>query len=377
MNDEKQQIFVLNGKRFSCSRSQVFAAVKDQVPRRIDKYKIAIHGVEFPPKQVLELLTGMEPISFTTMDAQRVLKKLGFSSLVASQAPAGPSVEDRTLSEQIFEGYLEINGYPKPEYEPALPQTSRRPDYRVTFGSNQLLFEVKEFSFSKEDSARFSGPGIRGGAYDPYKRIRQKIDDARVKFSGINDQVCCLVLFNQEKPLVDLNWHMVYGAMLGPVAVSIPFNPSSGEFDSSQSKNVFSGNGKCSPNQNTTLSAVLVLEPLLLGDRRFRCHYNKLRREIVDHKPTWPELFELERVEREKARGTERDPNLVQWRVVVHENPWASNPLDRSLFCSRFDERYGDENHDGAISRFFAGDAVKEIEALEEENPSVRRRLMQ
>ena len=373
MHDEHKS-FVLNGKRLSFSRSQVIAAVKDQVPRRIDKYKIAIGGVEFPPKQVLELLTGIEPINFTTMDAQRVLKKLGFYS---SQASVGPSVEDHTLSEQVFEAYLELNGYPKPEFEPDLNQTSRRPDYRVTLGSTQLLFEVKEFNISKEDSARFSGPGIRGGAYDPFARIRQKIDDARQKFSGIKDQVCCLVLFNQEKPLVDLVWQMIYGAMLGPVAVSIPFNPSTGEFDSSQAKDVFSGKGKCSTSQNTTLSAVLVLEPLLLGERRFRCHYNKLRSKITGQKCTWTELFELERAEREKALGTERDPSLIQWRVVVHENPWAKNPLDRALFRSRFDERYGDRDYDGTIQRIFAGDAVKEIEALEEEYPSVRQRLVE
>ena len=372
MNDENQS-FVLNGKHYSYSRSQVFAAVKNQAPRRIDKYKVVVGSVEFPPKQILELLTGLEPISFTTMDAQRILKKLGFSS---SQASTGPSVEDHTVSEQIFEGYLELNGYPKPDFEPSLAQTTRKPDYRVTLGNMQLLFEVKEFNFSKEDSSRFS-PGVKGGAYDPYARIRQKIGDARKKFSGITGHVCCLVLFNQEKPLVDLDWQMIYGAMLGPISVSIPFNPSTGEFDSSKASDVFSRKGKCSPSQNTTLSAVLVLEPLLLGERRFRCQYNKLRSEMIGHKPTWTELFELERAEREKALGTERDPSLIQWRVVVHENPWASNPLDRALFRSRFDERYGDRNYDGSIQRIFAGEAVHEIEALEKEYPSMKQRLFE
>src|SRR5271157_2630574 len=180
MRDDQSQAFVLNGKRFSFSRSQVLAAVKNHIPRRIDKYKVAINGEEFPPKQVLELLTGIEPINFTTMDAQRVLKKLGFPSQTVLQAPTGTSMEDHTLSEQIFEQYLQINGYPKIEYEPALAQTNRKPDYCVTLGSKQLFFEVKEFNFSKEDSAKFirvNGPRIGGGAYDPYVRIRQKIDD--------------------------------------------------------------------------------------------------------------------------------------------------------------------------------------------------------
>ena len=377
MIDHKAQSFVLNGERLSFSRFQVLEAVKNQVPRRIDKYKVEIDGVDFPPKQVLELLSGIEPIKFTTMDAQRVLKKLGFPSQVASRAQAGPSVEDHTLSEQIFEHYLQVNGYTQIEFQPRLPETTRTPDYRVSLGSRKLLFEVKEFHISDQD---FRGPrdanGVRGGAYDPYVRIRQKIDDAREQFKGIKGQTCCLVLFNQEKPLVDLNWQIVYGAMLGPVGVSIPFNPGIGSFDQSKARDVFSGNGKCGPHQNTTLSAVIVLEPLLLGERRFRCFLNKLRSEMSDRKLSWDELFELERSERDKARGTERDPGLIQWRVVVHENPWAGNPLDRSLFCGRFDERHGDQDQDGTIQRIFAGEAVKEIEALEAQYPSMRHRFL-
>lgn len=378
MTDDKVQSFVLNGKRLNLSRFQALEAVKNQIPRRIDKYKVEIDGVEFPPKQVLELLTGLEPMNFTTMDALRVLKKLGFSSEMASRAQTAPCVEDHTVSEQIFEHYLHLNGITQIEFHPRLAETTRRPDYRVTLENKSILFEVKEFCASKQD---FMGPrdanGIRGRAYDPYVRIRQKIDDAREKFRGIKDQTCCLVLFNQEKPLVDLTWQIVYGAMLGPIGVSIPFNPDLGSFDRSGAKDVFGGNGKCGPHQNRTLSAVIVLEPLLLGERRFRCHMNRLRGEVADRKLTWDEIFELERTEREKARGTERDAGLLQWRVVVLENPWASNALSGGLFfCGRFDERYGDPDQDGTIHCIFAGEAVKEIEALEESYPSVRQRLM-
>ncbi len=377
MPDDKVQSFVLNGKRFSLSRFQVLDAVKNQIPRRIDKYKVEIDGVEFPPKQVLELLTGLEPMHFTTMDALRVLKKLGFSSEIAPRAQAAPCVEDHTVSEQIFEHYLHLNGYTQIEFHPHLAETTRKPDYRVALGNRRILFEVKEFRASEQD---FMGSrdanGIRGGAYDPYVRIRQKIDDAREKFRGIKDQTCCLVLFNQEKPLVDLTWQIVYGAMLGPIGVSIPFNPGLGSFDRSDARDVFGVNGKCGPSQNRTLSAVIVLEPLLLGESRFRCHMNRLRGEMADRNLTWDEIFELERSEREKARGTECDASLIQWRVVVLENPWASNAFDRSLFCGRFDERYGDRDQDGTIQRIFVGEAVKEIEALEEKYPSHKQRVM-
>jgi hypothetical protein len=378
MCDDKVESFVLHGRRFNLSHSQVLEAVNKQTPRRIDKYKVEIGGAEFPPKQVLELLTGMEPINFTTMDAQRILKKLGFPSVTASRAQDAPSIEDHTVSEQIFERYLQENGYTQVEFHPQLAETTRRPDYRVTVGNRSLLFEVKEFQASVQDfpGARQANQ-IYGRAYDPYVRIRQKIDDAREKFRGIKDQTCCLVLFNQEKPLVDLTPQIVHGAMLGSIGVSIPFNPGLGSFDRSDAREVFSGNGKCGPRKNTTLSAIIVLEPLLLGERRFRCHFNRLRNEIVGHKLTWDEIFDLERTEREKARGTERDAATnVQWRVVVLENPWASNPLDRDLFCGRFDERHGDRDQDGTIRPIFAGEAVKEIESLEEQYPSFKQRVM-
>jgi len=365
------QSFVLNGKRYRFAHSQVAEAVKNQPPRRIDKYKVAVEGVEYPPKQVVERLTGVEPINFTTMDAQRILKKLGYVTDIARRSDGGESVEDRNLSEQYFEYYLQTNGYHSFEYQPTHAGTTRKPDYRLTVGSEQILLEVKEFTVSKKDFSRFPDSGVvRGGAFDPYAPIRQKIDYAREQFNGLKDAVCCLVLFNENKPLVDLNWQMIYGAMLGNITWNVPFNPTTQEFDDSQTTTGFGRNGKCSPSQNRTISAVIVLEALMLGERRFRCHMSRAMGDKSDHKLSWDEIFELERLERDKARGTERDSAIVQWRVIVHENPWARNKLSRSLFCGRFDERFGDPDESGSIRRIFAGDAVLELESLEQECPA-------
>jgi hypothetical protein len=89
----------------------------------------------------------------------------------------------------------------------------------------------------------------------------------------------------------------------------------------------------------------------------------------ANRKFTWNEIFELEGLERDRARGTERDSQIHQWRVVVHENPWAQKHLNRGLFCGRFDERYGDRNEDGIIERIFVGEAVEELESLERDYP--------
>ena len=374
---DKQEItqsFVLNGKKYSFTSAKVIEVMRNQTPRRIEKYQVSVDGRQFPPKQVLERLTGVEPINFTTMDAQRILNRLGYRSEVSTRDGRTESAEVRNQSEQYLEYYLRMNGYPEFEYQPVHSTTTRRPDYRLSVGNERIILEVKEFTVSNEDFLGFAGTGnVRGGAFDPYGPIRQKIDDAREQFKGLKDSVCCLVLFNQNKPLVDLNWQMIYGAMLGDLAWHIPFNPATEEFDDSQTTNGFSRNRKCGPNKNTTLSAVIALEPLMLGERRFRCHLTKLINELGRENLSWDERFDIERKEREIARGTDRDPENIQWRLVVNENPWARNKLSRDIFCGRFDERYGDPGGTGTIRRLYAGDPIEELESLEHTYPRFRR----
>jgi hypothetical protein len=49
------------------------------MPREpIRKHVVDIDGKLFPPKQVFATVTGRERMSFTTMEAQRVLTRLGF-----------------------------------------------------------------------------------------------------------------------------------------------------------------------------------------------------------------------------------------------------------------------------------------------------------
>lgn len=47
-------------------------------PEPARKHLVEIGSAQFPPKQVLATVTGWERQSFTTLEAQRVLSKLGF-----------------------------------------------------------------------------------------------------------------------------------------------------------------------------------------------------------------------------------------------------------------------------------------------------------
>jgi hypothetical protein len=331
-------------------------AVHNQTPRKIDKYKVEVRGIWFPPKQVIERLTGEEPVEFTTMDAQRILRRYGFE--IEVEEP-GQSEQTRTISELYFQKYLTTHGYQSFEFAPVVPGTTRRPDYRIHFDGKSVLAEVKEFQATTTDWS------LVGGAYDPYGPIRQKIDEARVKFKGLENETCCLVLYNVDKPLIHLTWRMIYGAMLGNLAFRIPWNPELERFDDSKIVNSFGRDGKCGPASNTKISAVITLEHLMVGQRRFAAHIHSTEAENEESIPRerrWQRWWE----EMENARGTERDHSLVQIRVVVHENPWAKVdhkfPVD--LFKGRYDERFGFEG--GEIKRVFAGEGILDLEKLEE-----------
>jgi hypothetical protein len=47
-------------------------------------------------------------------------------------------------------------------------------------------------------------------AYDPYRRVHAKIESARKKFKDLEGSYCCLARWNNDKPLVELDWQFGY-----------------------------------------------------------------------------------------------------------------------------------------------------------------------
>lgn len=70
--------FTVKGREFDISKEQIIKAVKEEEPRSITKYYVEIGGIRYPIKQVVELVTGLHPIDFTSMYANDILSKLGF-----------------------------------------------------------------------------------------------------------------------------------------------------------------------------------------------------------------------------------------------------------------------------------------------------------
>lgn len=92
--------FTVGGEHYEFSREDVIAAVADVPVETIHKHVVDIEGRVYPPKQVFDLLTGRERQTFTTMEAQRVLSRLGFEC-----RRAGPLEDGR-------QGWIPVEGEP-------------------------------------------------------------------------------------------------------------------------------------------------------------------------------------------------------------------------------------------------------------------------
>lgn len=81
----------VGGRDFDYTKEQVEEAMGGETPELIQKHVVEMIGTIFPPKQVLATVTGWPRQSFTTMEAQRVLTRIGFKCRRADQ---GAWVED-------------------------------------------------------------------------------------------------------------------------------------------------------------------------------------------------------------------------------------------------------------------------------------------
>ena len=70
--------FTIGGKTYSITADDIISAMNDKEPEAIRNYYVEIANIRFPIKQVLSETLGLVKIGFTSMDAYRVLVKLGF-----------------------------------------------------------------------------------------------------------------------------------------------------------------------------------------------------------------------------------------------------------------------------------------------------------
>jgi len=344
--------FRLAGRQHNIDANLVKERLRGVEPKPADKYIVEIQGRMYPPKQVLAHVLRLPLTSFTTMDANRLLGRLG---LVIGEARKESAVAGGSnCSEQLFERYLVEQGLAF-AYEAEREETSKRPDYSIVWKGQEILFEVKEFAGTP---ATLEGAGVLDG----YAAIRRKIEEARKKFRDLKLYCCNLVLVQVGTGLVFLDPEFVAGAMFGNVTVTTPFAGSRSPARS-RSRTTFGRRGKLS-NANTTISSVVVLEKFPVGQRNLQCARPNTE---VSLGSGWEAraraCVEALRLGRQ-MRGTECDPSLVVVRAVVYRNPNARLPLPDELFQGAFDEQYSFDAQ-GKFQRVFAGRRLMLLEGKE------------
>jgi hypothetical protein len=351
--------FRLAGKKYRISREEVEDKLSLVVPKATDKYFVLVKGRPYPPKQVLSVALGLASVKFTTMAANAILSRVGFELHTADEVIAKPKTE----SERLFEMLLGARGLVNFEFEPSIPGVNARPDYALMLPGDRVLFEVKEFQPAPEDFR------LGFGQYDPYEPIRKKFQDASKKFKDLKSEKCVIVLYNAGKPLVDLRWQFIYAAMLGDLTWSIPFDPGRGLLvDSSATEFKHGGrgsmhrhkNGVATEPQKTRIYAIVVLDRLNIGKRRFKVAVQR-REAQLGRDLTLEEYLGMSN----NLRATGADFFLSELRAVVCLNPYSPHGFPEEIFSGPYDERYGPS--DGHIQRTFVGEQIQALEAEEGE----------
>lgn len=70
--------FRLGGRDVDVTSDAVQTALRDVTPETIRLHAVRVEGQLYPAKQAVAAATGLDRLDFTTVNARRVLQRLGF-----------------------------------------------------------------------------------------------------------------------------------------------------------------------------------------------------------------------------------------------------------------------------------------------------------
>jgi hypothetical protein len=81
--------FTIAGQRCHLESPQIEGLMGGLLPEPAREHYVVIAGRRFPPKQVISFATGIDRADFTTHQARRILRRLGFPTARVSQPEPG------------------------------------------------------------------------------------------------------------------------------------------------------------------------------------------------------------------------------------------------------------------------------------------------
>jgi hypothetical protein len=70
--------FTISGRKFALEPESIKHCMHGLLPDPLHEHYVVVEGRRFPPKQVIACATGLDRADFTTHQARRILRRLGF-----------------------------------------------------------------------------------------------------------------------------------------------------------------------------------------------------------------------------------------------------------------------------------------------------------
>lgn len=231
------------------------------------------------------------------------------------------------VSNDLFEEYLRSHNL---KYECSdnnkIFSGKKQPDFLVHTQYHDIICEIKEFKFHVPQTS-------------PYLPIRGKINSAMKQFKEYKEEKipCVLILSNALNSPVSLREDWILGAMYGNINMSFIIDMQA------QIKDLYFGKDGKLRGQNTTISAVTVLERVIPPDDK-----------ILIKKARQQSKFKGNTSKEIAMRVSEicrKYPNLGNrvLRMRTYHNVFAKNVLNKGIFCGKEDKQY---EYDSAIGTF-------------------------
>jgi hypothetical protein len=72
--------FTIAGRRIELDRDEIENSLRDVLPEPIRDHYVVVGGRRYPPKQVISCVADVDRADFTTHQARRIMRRLGFTT---------------------------------------------------------------------------------------------------------------------------------------------------------------------------------------------------------------------------------------------------------------------------------------------------------
>ncbi len=96
--------FTIAGQTIELERDEVERKLERVLPEPLREHYVVVCSRRYPPKQVLSEVTGLDRADFTTHQARRILKRLGFTAARTTPEAAAPETDGAAPVGQPYAG---------------------------------------------------------------------------------------------------------------------------------------------------------------------------------------------------------------------------------------------------------------------------------